>query len=123
MKILTVDDSALVRRMVKSSIASAGYDALEAANGQQALDVLSDHDDVALVVLDWNMPVMDGLTCLKEIRAGERTKTVPVMMLTTESQRDSMIAAIRAGANNYLSKPFRPEQLAVKIQQCLRATA
>ncbi len=120
MKILTVDDSKIIRKIVSGVIEMAGYEPIGAGDGQQALDALQEHhEDVALVVMDWNMPVMDGLSCLKEIRANEDFASIPVMMLTTESERDRMTTAIQAGANNYCAKPFTPEGLAVKIMECL----
>ncbi len=120
MKILTVDDSVIIRRIVSGVIEMTGHEAIGAENGSTALDLLHDHhEDVALVVLDWNMPVMDGLTCLKEMRSDGDFKSIPVMMLTTESERDRMATAISAGANHYCAKPFTPESLAVKIMECL----
>ena len=120
MIILTVDDSKIIRKIVSGVIEMAGYDPMGAENGEVALELLRKHqEDVALVVLDWNMPVMDGITCLREIRADEDLASIPVMMLTTESERGRMTEAIKAGANNYCSKPFTPESLAVKIMECL----
>ncbi|MCP5045007.1 MAG: response regulator [bacterium] len=120
MKILTVDDSKIIRKIVSGVIEMTGYEPVGAANGLEALDVLREqHEDVALVVLDWNMPEMDGITCLKEIRADADLASIPVMMLTTESERERMASAIAAGANHYCAKPFTPEGLAVKIMECL----
>ncbi len=120
MKILTVDDSAIVRKIVSGVIEMTGYEAVGAENGQEALDVLhAQGNEVCLVVLDWNMPVMDGLSCLKAIRADDRLKDMPVMMLTTESERERMAEALQEGANHYCSKPFTPETLATKIMECL----
>ena len=120
MKILTVDDSKIIRKIVSGVIEMVGYEPIGAENGQVALDLLREHhEEIALVVLDWNMPVMDGMTCLQEIRADEDLASIPVMMLTTESERGRMTQAIQQGANNYCSKPFTPEALAVKIMECL----
>ena len=120
MKILTVDDSKIIRKVVASTIEALGYETLMACHGREALEVLEKHpDEVGLVLLDWNMPVMDGLACLKAIRADERFRTIPVMMLTTESEGARIAAAIRAGATHYLTKPFSPEALSTHILECL----
>jgi len=120
MKILTVDDSRIIRKIVSGVIEMAGYEPVGAANGEEALGLLEKHhEEVALVLLDWNMPVMDGLTCLRRIRANAAWKHIPVMMVTTESERDRMTEAIQAGANNYCAKPFTPESLATRILECL----
>ncbi len=120
MIILSVDDSRIIRKIVSGVIEMAGYEPMGAENGEAALEILRENqEDVALVVLDWNMPVMDGITCLRAIRADEELASIPVMMLTTESERERMTEAIQAGANNYCSKPFTPESLAVKIMECL----
>jgi len=120
MKILTVDDSKIIRKIVSGVIEMAGYEPVGAADGEEALGLLEKHhEEVALVLLDWNMPVMDGLTCLRRIRVNEAWQRIPVMMVTTESERDRMTEAIQEGANNYCSKPFTPESLATKILECL----
>ena len=120
MKILTVDDSKIIRKVVASTIEALGYEVLAAANGREALEELGKHpDDVGLVLLDWNMPVMDGLACLKALRADDRFRALPVMMLTTESEGARIAQAIRAGATHYLTKPFSPEALAMHILECL----
>jgi len=120
MKILTVDDSVIIRRIVSGVIEMTGHEPIGAENGAVALEKLREHHaEVALVVLDWNMPKMDGLTCLKEMRADGDFTRIPVMMLTTESERNRMATALAAGANHYCAKPFTPEALAVKIMECL----
>lgn len=120
MKILTVDDSGIIRRIVSDVIETSGHEPIGAENGSAALDVLREHhEEVAMVVLDWNMPVMDGLTCLKKMRANDDFKHIPVMMLTTETERGRMATALAAGANHYCCKPFTPEGLVEKIMECL----
>ena len=116
MKILSVDDSRIIRRLVTSMIETLDYEPLEAEHGAEALEVLAkEKSDVALVVLDWNMPVMDGITCLERIKADPELCEIPVMMLTTESQAGKIAQALRAGASNYLTKPFTQEELFGKI--------
>ena len=72
-----------------------------------------------MVILDWNMPVMNGIDCLREIKTDPELSDIPVMMLTTESERERMTLAIREGASHYCTKPFTPEDLATKILECL----
>lgn len=119
-KILSVDDSAIIRRIVHNVTDVLGFELLEASNGQEGLEVLASHaNEIALVLLDWNMPVMDGHTALKQIRSNPAYENIPVMMLTTEGARDNIVDAIRAGAKQYLTKPFTPEDLSSKILQCV----
>ena len=118
MKLLTVDDSAVMRRIIADGAAVAGFDVLEAANGEAALDILSrEAAEVAVILLDWNMPGLNGLETLKRIKADPRTAEIPVMMVTTESDRKSIVRAVQAGAANYLAKPFAAEDLITKIMQ------
>ena len=120
MKILSVDDSKVMRKIIAKATAVLGYDVLEAANGQAAFDLLeSSHSEIGLILLDWNMPEMDGLTFLAKVKADERFRHLPVMMVTSESDRTKMVQAIRAGASNYLTKPFTQEELEMKIASCL----
>jgi len=120
MKILTVDDSRAIRMIIGGVVATLGYEVVEADCGVSALKVLSgSSDDIGLVLLDWNMPGMNGLEVLKAIKADERFKDIPVMMVTTEGEKKNIIQAIQAGATNYLIKPFTQEELAAKIMECL----
>jgi two-component system chemotaxis response regulator CheY len=91
-------------------------DTAEAADGQQAIEMVSD-SDYDLVLLDWNMPKVAGIDALKKIR--QDGNKVPVIMVTTESEKTRMITALKAGANNYVIKPFDQETLLGKIQQAL----
>lgn len=116
MKILSVDDSKIIRRLVSSMMEIVDHETLEATNGAEALEVLEkEAPNIAMVVLDWNMPVMDGLTCLKKIKKHPEWKKIPVMMLTTESQAEKIATALREGASNYLTKPFTQEELIEKV--------
>lgn len=116
MKILSVDDSKIIRRLVSSMMEIVDHETLEATNGAEALEVLEkESQDIAMVILDWNMPVMDGLTCLQKIKAHPEWSKIPVMMLTTESQAEKIATALREGASNYLTKPFSQEQLIEKV--------
>ena len=117
MKVLLVDDSRTIRNIQKNVLAQLGHtEILEAGDGQEALDVLK-NDKADLMLVDWNMPVMDGITFVRKIR--EIDKITPIMMCTTEAQKDRVIEAIKAGVNNYVVKPFNVESLAEKIDQTM----
>ena len=121
-KVLSVDDSGVMRRIIGRTVDVLGYGFLEAANGLEGLEVLAaNHKDIALIILDVNMPEMDGFEFLARIKASPEFKSIPVMMLTTESERGKIIQAIKAGAVNYICKPFKPEDLTVKITESLGA--
>ena len=115
--ILTVDDSVSVRQVVSFALKDAGFDTVEATDGRDALTKLS--GGVHLVITDLNMPNMDGLELIKQIRAGSTNKYVPIIMLTTESQPAKKQEAKAAGATGWIVKPFRPEQLIAVIQRVL----
>lgn len=117
MKILLVDDSRTIRNIQKNTLASMGHtDILEAADGLLALEVLS-KETPDLILVDWNMPNMDGITLVKKIR--ETDKRIPIMMCTTEAEKSRVIEAIKAGVNNYVVKPFTADTLSEKIDQTL----
>jgi len=115
--ILTVDDSKSVRQVVSFALRDAGYDTLEAVDGCDALTKLS--GDVHLVITDLNMPQMDGVELIKQIRAGAANKYVPIIVLTTESHPAKKQEARAAGATGWIVKPFRPEQLVAVVQKVL----
>ncbi len=120
MKILTVDDSRMIRMIIINTLKSLGYEALEAANADKALEVLQDNfQEINLILLDWNMPGMNGYELLKILKTSDKYKHIPVMMVTTEGERRNVIKAIQTGADNYLTKPFTPEDLSIKILECL----
>ena len=123
MKVLVVDDSAIMRKVIEQILEMLGHEAVPAANGVEAFDRLKEHDDVQLILLDWNMPEMNGIEFLRAIKDRPGLSKIPVIMLTTESERRKMIEAIEAGAKHYLTKPFQPETLATKILQCVESGA
>ncbi len=119
MKILLVDDSRTMRNIWKRVVSGLDdCEILEAGDGQEGLKTISENGPVDLVLLDWNMPNMDGLTMLKKVR--ENDKTTPVIMVTTEAEKLRIIDAIKAGANNYVVKPFTPDALKSKINETLK---
>ena len=119
-QVLSVDDSGVMRRIIGRTVDVLGYGFLEAGNGLEALEVIARHrEDLALIILDVNMPGMDGFELLSRIKANPAYASIPVMMLTTESERAKIIQAIQSGAINYICKPFQQEDLVVKIAECL----
>jgi two-component system chemotaxis response regulator CheY len=120
MKLLIVDDSLVMRRIVGSAAALLGAECVEAGNGEQAFAKLQeDPAGFSLICLDWNMPVMSGLEFLKALRSDPRWIDVPVLMITTEGSRDSIIDALKNGATGYLTKPFNQQDLQSKMMDCL----
>lgn len=116
--ILAVDDSASMRQMVSFTLRSSGYDVIEAIDGQDALDKLGDRH-VDLVLTDQNMPRMDGLTLIRELRGVDRFKRTPILMLTTESSDEMKQAGRAAGATGWMVKPFDPKRLLEIISKVL----
>ena len=108
--IMTVDDSASVRQMVSFTLKQAGYKVLEAADGRDALQKLNG-TSVNMVITDLNMPNMNGIELIRELRAKPQFKFVPIIMLTTESQAGKKQEGKAAGATGWIVKPFSPEQL------------
>jgi two-component system chemotaxis response regulator CheY len=115
-KALVVDDSKAIRQIERKYLEELGFEVLEAENGKEALEVLKEHSDISLILLDWHMPVMNGYEFLKTLRANPQYQEIKVMMVTTENQQKSVIDAIMAGANEYLMKPFDKEMLEIKIR-------
>ena len=116
MKVLLVDDSSTMRRIQKTQLTGLGVkEIIEAADGEQAMVHLHNNMPVDCILLDWNMPVMDGMTFLKKVRADGKYKDVKVIMCTSESEKAKVIDALKAGANNYIVKPFGPEALQEKL--------
>ncbi|MEZ4651048.1 MAG: response regulator [Candidatus Eisenbacteria bacterium] len=121
MKIMLVDDSRTMRNIQKNVLAQLGHkDIVEAADGEEALKV-AEAESPELILLDWNMPKMDGLTFLKNYRV--KDKTTPIIMVTTEAEKSRVIEAIKAGVNNYVIKPFTPDVLQTRIAETLEKKA
>ena len=115
MKILVVDDSSTMRRIIVNALAEMGQtDIVQAADGNEAAQAFAEHQDIGLILTDWNMPNMDGLEFLKQIRRDG--KELPVVMITTEAEKGNVLTAIKDGANNYVVKPFTTETLREKIE-------
>jgi two-component system chemotaxis response regulator CheY len=120
MNILTVDDSATVRELLKGAVEVLGYGSFEAADGREALSILrSNKDSICLILLDWNMPVMTGIEFLRTIKADPELSEIPVTMVTSENEKSKIIEAITDGAKNYIIKPFTQEEIMSKILESL----
>ena len=120
MKLLVVDDSSAIRKIIKAAADVLHMKTVEAEDGVEALEKLAEHyTEIDLVLLDWNMPEMNGYDVLVEIKGNDKYRHIPVMMVTTEGQQSSIVAAVRAGAANYLTKPFTVEDLAARIVESI----
>ncbi len=119
MRILVVDDSRTMRKIIRNALEGMGYSAssvVEASDGVEAMTKLRESGfKIDIVLADWNMPNMDGLSLLGHLQSVEQLKNIPVIMVTGEAQRDRVVEAIRAGARNYIVKPFTPETLRQKV--------
>jgi len=114
MKVLLVDDSRTIRNIQKHVFAQLGHDdIMEAPDGVEALKQIGETRP-DLVLIDWNMPNMDGITLVRKIR--ETDKSLPLIMCTTEAEKTRVVEAIKAGVNNYLVKPFTSETLKEKVE-------
>ena len=121
MRFLVVDDSTTMRRIIINTLNRLGHqDVLEAANGREGIDRLA-ASQVDMVITDWNMPEMSGIEFIRSVRANDATKTLPVMMVTTNAAEDDIVEALKAGVNNYVVKPFTPDTIKEKIQAALKA--
>ncbi|MCP4284164.1 MAG: response regulator [Gammaproteobacteria bacterium] len=108
--ILIVDDSASIRQVVGIALRGAGYQVIEASDGKKALGKMTG-DKIHLIISDVNMPNMDGITFLKEVKRHPRYKFTPVIMLTTEAGREKMAEGRTSGAKAWVVKPFQPPQM------------
>jgi two-component system chemotaxis response regulator CheY len=116
--VLAVDDSASMRQMVRYTLEGAGYKVVQAADGVEALE-FAKTSNADLVLTDVNMPRMDGLTLVRELRALSSYKYTPMLVLTTESGQDTKQRGKEAGATGWIVKPFNPEQLLATIAKVL----
>ena len=121
MKIQIIDDSRTIRNIQRNVLEQLGHtDVMEAEDGLQAL-IQFRHNVPDLMLVDWNMPVMDGLTLVRKVR--EINKTVPMIMCTMEAEKARVLEALEAGVNNYIVKPFTARSLGAKIEQTMAKAA
>lgn len=118
MKAIVIDDSKSMRMILKRIMGNLGYEVMEAEHGQDALDKLETAidslPDVALI--DWNMPVMDGLSFVQRVRTDNRFRPITLMMVTSESEQSQIVRALAAGAHEYVIKPFTADAIADKLE-------
>ena len=119
-RILIIDDSASLRQVVRITLAGAGYEVVEAADGRQALAQL-DGGGVHLAICDVNMPVMDGIEFVREARKRDECRFMPIIMLTTESRESRKREGQLAGAKAWVVKPFRPDQILNAVSKLMPA--
>jgi two-component system chemotaxis response regulator CheY len=123
MRFLIVDDSSTMRRIIINTLNKIGYrEVSEAANGREGLDRLA-AGDIDMIVTDWNMPEMTGIEFIRHVRAQDSTRTLPVLMVTTNAAKDDIVEALQAGVSNYVVKPFTPETLREKIDAVIAKEA
>jgi len=116
MRVLTVDDSPTVLAMLQHTLSGAGFDVLQAEDGQVGLDVLA-KESVDVVITDVNMPVMDGIEFIRQVRASGNHRSLPILILTTETTQEKRELGREAGGTGWLVKPFDPEKLISVIQK------
>lgn len=120
LKILVVDDSATMRRIVLNALKEGGYtDIVEASDGKDALEKLMT-DKIDFIITDWNMPNMSGLEFVRAVRSETDIQQIPILMVTTRGIKQDIVEALQARVNNYIIKPFTPQVLKEKIEQILR---
>jgi two-component system chemotaxis response regulator CheY len=116
-KVLVVDDFPTMRRIVKNLIKQVGFESIdEAEDGQQAWNKLKS-GNFGLILCDWNMPKMEGIDLLKNIRQDAALKDIPFIMITAEAEKEKVIEALKAGVDNYIVKPFTAEVLREKLEK------
>jgi two-component system chemotaxis response regulator CheY len=115
MRALVVDDSRAVRIIIREILREMGAEVVEAGDGRQALEQLRQNPEVELILVDWNMPVMDGLEFIRVVRSQHCYDGVRIVMVTTETESEQVTRALNAGANEYVMKPFNKEVLVAKL--------
>ena len=115
MQALVIDDSRAMRSILRRVLVELGFEVAEAGNGQEALTYVLEQGAPDVALVDWNMPVMDGLQFIVELRSRREYRGVTLMMVTTESEHAQMVRALAAGAHEYLVKPFTPDAIAAKL--------
>lgn len=116
MRAMIVDDSRATRAILGRILQEIGFDVVQAADGREGLEALASQSDVGLVLVDWNMPVMDGLAFVRAVRGDRVHDGVRLIMVTTESDVDRMVSALQAGADEYAMKPFTAGVIREKLE-------
>ncbi|MCO6432494.1 MAG: response regulator [Deltaproteobacteria bacterium] len=114
-KALIIDDSSTVRSIISKMLTSWGIASIQACNGQEALQKLSTECDIQLALVDWNMPIMNGLEFVKQVRQESSFKEMRIIMVTTETEMHQVVSALEAGVDEYIMKPFTEEIFKEKL--------
>lgn len=120
MKILIADDEAMSRRLLQSTLERAGYEVIAVENGRQAADQICTPDGPRLALLDWLMPELDGPGVCREVRKRKEQSHVYMVLITSKEAKEDVIAGLESGADDYLTKPFDPEELKARLRTGLR---
>ena len=123
MKVLIVDDSRAMRSVIGRLVKKLGHETVEAGHGREALEKLAGPEHIDIALVDWNMPLMNGLELVQAVRANPVHSSLPLLMVTSETEIERVVAAIEAGADEYLMKPFTDQELATKFELALAARA
>jgi len=115
MQALVIDDSRVVRTVIRNILTEIGVAVAEAGNGREGLDQLEALPNVDVVLVDWNMPVMDGIEFIQAVRSQRAFDAVKIVMVTTETESEQVTRAMNAGANEYVMKPFTKDVLVAKL--------
>ncbi len=121
MRVLVIDDSRAMRTILRTTLAEMGHESVEAGNGQEGLDRVASKGPFELVLVDWNMPVLNGLEFIRAVRSNPANAAMKIVMVTTEVEMGQVAKALDAGANEYLMKPFTRDSLKEKIEMLAAA--
>jgi len=121
--ILVVEDDAIVGTLLEHTLARRGFVVHRAADGRRALELIESLAPPQLVLLDVMLPYVDGFSLITKIRTSSAWRDVPIVMLTSKSQEQSVVRALEAGASDYIVKPFRPEELVARVRRLVRGAA
>ena len=116
MRALVIDDSAVTRGIIKQILNAMGFEVFEAGDGREGLDRVRELDGLDLILLDWNMPRMDGIQFLRMLRAQTALASLPVMMVSSNNEAENIAASLNAGANEYIMKPFTEDVMRAKLE-------
>lgn len=116
MNALVIDDSKAMRTILREILKTLGFDVLEAANGQEAMKMMEQAADIAIALVDWNMPIMTGYEFVQAVRSTAAYDSTKLMMVTTETEMEKVITALEAGADEFLMKPFTRDAVIEKLQ-------
>ncbi|HUB24028.1 MAG TPA: response regulator [Tepidisphaeraceae bacterium] len=121
MRVLVIDDSRAMRMILKNALVSLGHEVAEAGNGQEALERVKAAGPFGLALVDWNMPVLNGLEFVRAVRKDPANADMKMMMVTTEMETDQVVKALEAGANEYVMKPFTDDILKEKLAMVMES--